>query len=113
MKNKDQNIDVEKVLSEIKTNLKNLRHDLETGDFTNEEWDTIQAGLEEAEFKAYKIKMGTYLDQFSSSSPDIPFRDVMIQLLTHVRPDASSSMLAKVTGYILEQWEIRQLKVAA
>ncbi|MEZ4932898.1 MAG: hypothetical protein R2788_12360 [Saprospiraceae bacterium] len=57
--------------------------------------------------------MNLFMDNLMESSPDMPIRDVMIQMLAHLRPDASASMITKVAKYISEEWEKRRLKVAA
>ena len=113
MKNKNHKIDVEKIIAEVSTNLKDLKNDIQTGNYSDEDWEEIKTGLEVAEFKAYVVKVNIHLDQLVKTSPHMPIRDVIIHLLPHMRTDASANMIAKVIRYVSEEWEERRLKVAA
>ncbi len=113
MANPRKKINVEEVMSSVSSNLEELRHLLESGSFTEEEWDTLTCGLENLELKAYQVKLAPHLQSLVETNPDIPARDAIIQLLAHIRPHASPSMVAQVTKYILEELGQRSLRAAA
>lgn len=113
MKSNNQKIEVDKIVSDIKTAFKEIKLDLESGNLSHEELKFLKTGLEEAEFKSYVIKIGIHLDNLLSSSPKTPIRDVTIKLLSLMRQDASPSMVARISKFISEEWEKKSLKMAA
>jgi hypothetical protein len=110
---KKNSISLDQIEATVAATFNELEENIEPSELTADDKTELVSALNELEFKAYSIKMNLFMDNLIESSPDMPIRDVMIQMLAHLRPDASASMITKVAKYISEEWEKRRLKVAA
>lgn len=113
---KEKNINVEEVATSIRQTLKELKELREGGGadkLSSEDKAEILIELDKATLLAYQIKLKPYLEDLYAISPDLPFHKVVINLLAHIRPDTSTSIIVKVVQYIATNWESKKMKMAA
>ncbi|HFA51555.1 MAG TPA: hypothetical protein ENJ95_21275 [Bacteroidetes bacterium] len=113
MINEEKNINAAEVASTINQLLKELRDGLDPSALTSGERTEILKELEKTELAAYKAKLQPHLKKLTETLPEMPVRDAIIQLLAHVRPEASADMVALVTNYIFAELGRTKLKAAA
>lgn len=105
--------DLTEISKTIRNTFQELHEGIKASKLSTKESENVLLELENGMFKAYQFKVDMKMRELESTSPEMPVRDVLINLLKLLRPETSARVTAMVTAYIFQEWEKRTLKIAA
>lgn len=106
-------LSLEEMSQKMQKAFKEVEGGIKEGKLSKDEKKDILLELEKGMFKIYQYKVDIKMEELKSTSPDMPVRDVLINLLGLLKPETSARVTAMVTNYIFQKWEKNPLKIAA